>query len=499
MDLQFVFGNPVRRKKSKSLAKHKNSSKINRKEGKFVKIKAVRKRNPVHYKFTKPGKKNRYSKQFMSPGEVGEVKEVLRKWKALYSSAVKEGKPLTKITKKINQYNAFLAKSQQRMAEARDQKRGMTSEGWKAETVIKKIGPKHAIPTKVSAKKPEEKKILSKEEKKKLKAKALKRKPSKKKISKKKKVIKKKRKVTKRSKPMAKKRKVIKRKKISKKKRSAIARKAARARWGTKKKTAKKKVVRRKKAAPKKRKSVKKRVAAKKRKSTKKRKVRRMRTVATGKVKRGGKTYRIRTQMNPKRRNPMKMMDMFKPKNLFSDKGYGWTGLEGLGLFGGGALYGQVNKFASKVPYVRETLEKIPVVGPVIAPAMPILIVGTILNIMGKKQKIKAMEVIGRGLVGSAVVGIGVNAGEQIPGLKSTEAVAGYSNQLGTLPAPQQLGQYKESAADFGGVDYTPDMKGADNQMGGVDFSPESEADFGGVDYTSDGDADFGEVPEGLC
>lgn len=516
MDLQFVFGNPLRNKKTKSLAMRKKSSKINRKEDRLMKINVSKRTNPpVYYRFTKKGSKVRKSKTYMDREDRKNANLALDVLKKELEKASKNNEPLAALTKQINKIQTKISLSEVRSVEAREQKKKLKDQGWDAvlkstkrtKRVIAPFKPKKTLPPKV---------YFTKEQKKLLKRKALgkeltakqeaivrqlmkkpaKRKPVKRKTPKKAVTKKKTIKKTKRSKPVAKKRKAKKTKKLTTKQRSEIAKKASRKRkraLNLKKKEAekKRKAAKRRKATGRKKPVVRKKRKVSKKRKVAKRKSRKMRTIATGKVKRAGKTYRVRTQMNPKRRNPMKMANMFKPKNLFSEKGIGWTGLEGLGLFGGGALYGQVNKLASRVPFIRQALEKIPFVGPVVAPAIPTLLVGTILNILGKSQKIKAMEVIGRGLVGSAVVGIGVNAGEQIPGLKTIAApVAGYDNQLGAYDS-SQLGQYKESKADFGAVDYTP-------EVGGVDFAPEGEADFGGVDYTPEGESDFGGMPEGM-
>lgn len=141
------------------------------------------------------------------------------------------------------------------------------------------------------------------------------------------------------------------------------------------------------------------------------------------------------------------------------------------GLALGGLAYGAVNSLMAKVPGVNKVqsmLVKVPVIGT----SLPTLLLGAVLNAIGEKKKIKALQIAGSGLVGASIVGMGVNASQLIPGLKS---------------------------AALSGVDYT--MNGVDyTQMNGVTAYMDghqqlgSDADFG----TLGSDADFGEVPSGF-
>jgi hypothetical protein len=467
-------------------------------------------------------------KSFLVPQEMSEVRSQLKNWESERGKLKMAGKSTATASRQISKYKRKLKELGAGYERAKKKRDAMKAKGYAAKLIYEPV----KLPTEKAGKKPtgalqkevkqemkeelaELKQKQQRERKRRLKAKAV-GKPYKprKKVAKKKKKAKKRI----RRKPVAKKRKkkVTKKRKVAKKKRKVTRKK---------RKVAKKKrkVTRKKrKVAKKRRKPTKKRkVRRKKRKVAKKAKKRRTKRKVVKKAKRRKKVVRVGgkygaayvrkgktyIRVNPKRKrkrksykrrsNPMKVMDMFKPKNLFSEKGYGWTALEGAGLLTGGAIYGQANRIASRVPWVRNAVQSIPFIGPVVAPAILPLLMGSIMNYLGKKQKIKAVEVIGRGLVGSAIVGIGVNTGEMVPFLASSPAIAGYSQQLGGYDQQlgkydaHQLGEYKESPADFGGVDYTPEMSG-------VDYTPEGEADFGGVDYSPEGEADFGITPEGL-
>lgn len=172
----------------------------------------------------------------------------------------------------------------------------------------------------------------------------------------------------------------------------------------------------------------------------------------------------------------------------------GHTVAEAGSLALGGALYGVVNtSMARYAKPVHNILAKVPVVGS----SLPTLVAGALLNYLGERQGIAALQTVGKGLVGASVVGMGVNAAQMIPGLKGASPVSGVDYTLegddyGTLP--EGMGEGDE--ADFGGVDFTMEGHGqmGDDDYAGVDFTMEGygdEADFGD-------DADFGTTPEGL-
>ena len=172
----------------------------------------------------------------------------------------------------------------------------------------------------------------------------------------------------------------------------------------------------------------------------------------------------------------------------------GYSDLKELGsLAFGGAVHSTVNKAAVKyLPGVMAFVHKTPGLN-MIAPAVPSLAMGILLNFLGEKYKNEYAKLAGKGMIGSAVVGIGVVIGQKvnIPGLSGLDGVdytmegIGSDADFGYAALPEGMGD----DADFGGVDYT--MEGEDAQMGNYD----------GVDYTMEGygdDADFGTIPEGL-
>jgi len=195
-----------------------------------------------------------------------------------------------------------------------------------------------------------------------------------------------------------------------------------------------------------------------------------------------------------RRRNPILGEEgMMKAQNQFM-RYFGMDMKEAGSLALGGATYGLVNsllaRFASPV---HGALVKVPVLGS----ALPTLLVGAVINYFGERQKMDILKTLGKGLIGSSVVGMGVNAAQMIPGL--SPQMAGYeaAPQMGYDAAPQM--GYSRSGADFGGVDYTPDMRGVDYtpDMSGVDYTPDmsGDADFGEYEES---EADFGGYPEGL-
>jgi len=137
----------------------------------------------------------------------------------------------------------------------------------------------------------------------------------------------------------------------------------------------------------------------------------------------------------------------------------------------------------SKIPVIKtvhQQLLKVPVVGS----ALPTLLAGALLNFLGDKYKQKHVSMLGKGLVGAAVVGMGVNASQMIPGLKGMSGVdfTMGEGQLGLNEA--DFGE--DNPADFGEL-----IQYNDQAYSGVDFT------MGDVDYTPMGEddpADFGEL-----
>lgn len=315
-----------------------------------------------------------------------------------------------------------------------------------------------------------------------------------------------------------KKKKVTRKKKVSAKKKATRkkvrVKKAAtrRKKKATKKKATKRKVTRRKKSAVKK-KATKRRVkkaASKKRRSTKKkssgvkrRKSRKPRKVTLKK----GQSLVIKA--NPKKRRSKRKM---KKNPIFGggksmgkglEKWLGFSGME-IGSFAlGGAFYASSNQLLARfLAPVHSALASIPVVGP----ALPNILVGVGLHYLSGKSKNKMIKdtskAIGEGLIASSFVGIGVNAAQYVPGLAPALPAGGGASPLlmSGVDYTPEFGEYKQSAGDFGRgmgeVEYFPGtdtMTGDD--MGDVDYTQDQyvTADFGG-----EGEADFGEIPEGL-
>ncbi len=179
-----------------------------------------------------------------------------------------------------------------------------------------------------------------------------------------------------------------------------------------------------------------------------------------------------------KRNNPMSVAGM-------KVAGYDPMELAELGV--GGLFYGAANS------YISPMFARIPGLGQMagmLGGTVPALIVGIGANIIsdkiGNRQVKQALEFIGDGLLGAAVVGAGVH-------LSQTMLPAGFSG-VDYIPAMPGVNP------DYGGVDYTPDG----GYMSGVDFTPgmslpgqNPDVDFGKYAYEQDA-ADFGGVPEGL-
>lgn len=143
----------------------------------------------------------------------------------------------------------------------------------------------------------------------------------------------------------------------------------------------------------------------------------------------------------------------------------------------GGAVYGTVDGLAAQyAPAVYQMAAKIPVLGTTVVPAA----IGVALKIAGDKFKIKPLAMVGEGIVGAAVVAMGIQASAYLPGI--SKPVAGYA---GVDFTPSMRG-YARDGADFGNVDFTPGM-GSAPQLG-------LEAQMG----RDPGSADFGLIPEGL-
>lgn len=145
----------------------------------------------------------------------------------------------------------------------------------------------------------------------------------------------------------------------------------------------------------------------------------------------------------------------------------------------GGAVYGTVDGLAAQyAPAVYQMAAKIPVLGTTVVPAA----IGVALKIAGDKFKIKPLAMVGEGIVGAAVVAMGIQASAYLPGISKSTATAGYGN----VDFTPSLRGYARDGADFGNVDFTPGM-GSQPQLG---LEPQMGRD--------PGSADFGLIPEGL-
>jgi len=303
-----------------------------------------------------------------------------------------------------------------------------------------------------------------------------------------------------RSGKMAKKKKAKKAKKGKKLVVKSSPKKKRKSRKGAKKKSSpkkKKKKVSKKKSS---RKSSKKKVSKKKVSRKPRRKVSRKsrRKVSKVKSRKSRKSYKAKSRKGHKSsKKKSKKVKSIKAKGkgfslLFKanpggamsklEKITGMSMPEAGGLLVGGLAYGAVNSLLSKIPVVKTVhaqLLKVPVVGS----ALPTLLAGALLNLAGEKYKLKAASMLGKGLIGAAVVGMGVNASQLVPGLKGMSGVdlTMGEGQLGLDEA--DFGETNE--ADFGEL-----ISYNDQSYSGVDYT------MSGVDYTmgEDNPADFGEL-----
>ncbi len=148
----------------------------------------------------------------------------------------------------------------------------------------------------------------------------------------------------------------------------------------------------------------------------------------------------------------------------------------------GGALYSTVNQMVNKYlpASISHMLSSLPVIGPVIVPIAAGMACKFLSEKVPQRQAAKALDMIGEGLVGAAVVGAGVSLGQSvlpmIPGFApASPALSGINytpNMNGVFYTP-----------GLSGINYTPNMNGP--QMG---IMPRlngmgASADFGAADY----------------
>lgn len=484
MDLQFVWGNPRSKKSSRSLASRKTSGKNNKKHRKgksMAKRKSLKKKNPIYATYKKTDAPSKGKKQAgavrLTSAEASELRRRLevannnvKKLESL--SPANKKKPhkalIAKYKKSIPKIEKLLKTETMSTAEFKKEKDSFKNLGYSFDKLVKVEGNFFSRKKKRKAKKKGA--SVAKKKKKSTKKKA-------KKATAKKKSLK----AAKRKSLKTKKRKSLKPKK---------AKAASKKKYSSKKKkkySSKKK----KKYSSKKKKSSKK--VSKKKKYSSKKKSRR------GKKRKLKKSFTVNVTENPKRKIKRRGFKSLRRKSNplggvmnKIEQALGHSMAEAGSLALGGALYGVVNSSTAKyLPKVHQTLAKVPVIGT----ALPTLLVGALLNHLGQRQKINALSILGKGLVGASVVGAGVNASQMVPGLRP-------ATLKGVDYTMEGLGEGGE--ADFGAYDSLPDGlgEGGEADFGGVDYTME------GVDYTMEGygeggEADFGDdgydgEPEGM-
>lgn len=166
-------------------------------------------------------------------------------------------------------------------------------------------------------------------------------------------------------------------------------------------------------------------------------------------------------------------------------------------LLVGGAVYGTVDGLAAKyAPGIYAMAAKVPVVGTTVVPAA----IGVALNIAGKKLKVNALSLLGEGILGAAVVAMGIQASQYLPGI-APASTAGMRGVDFTPGRGVLMGGYARDGADFGNVDFTPGpgvLMGSQPQMGELVQNLGMNAQMGDTSILSRDGADFGLVPEGL-
>ncbi len=204
--------------------------------------------------------------------------------------------------------------------------------------------------------------------------------------------------------------------------------------------------------------------------------------------KRSGKVIVLRRKGQSVRikRNPVKRYSSTKLDSQLEK----YTGLhaEEVGsLLIGGALYGTVDSLLQKyIPQAYTMAAQIPVIG---TTAIPLLAAVGVK--MLNKGKIKPVDMVCEGLIGAAIVAMGVQASHLIPGL--APAAPAQTAGVDYTPGRGVMMGYARDGADFGNVDFTPGpgvMMGAQPQLG-------MQAQMGSSNASRNG-ADFGLIPSGL-
>ena len=469
--MQFVFGNPTKGKKK--MAKRKRSARkksVKRRRNPVTKTVTARKKVGTTLKGKSILSKKRTkvaSRTVLSKTEIGKMRKAAAGVSATIAqlsdlSSIAKGakkKTLTARLKKrratLRKLKGIIAKKKKDRTSAADYLRMMAKAAKEDGALAVKIEKEFKnVPGVTMAKK-----------------------------KKKKKTVRRKKKATKKRRKSA-----AKKKTASKKRRKKVVRKTA------KKKTRRKSTRRRtKKKVTKTTGSLrvgKKRTSAKISGATKK--LRKKGSSVRKKFRRGRKKYSASIRRtNPKRRNPV------LGQNIFSQfKALGPMAGQMSALMFGGAFYGYSNQLMSK--YARPVYDAFQAV-PVVGPTLPNLLLGIGMTMASKKVKQKmASEVlmtIGQGMIGSAAVGIGVNASQYVPFLSGGGMSGVQYTPMGNvsfIPGGGRSVAGSSSSGDFaaipsglGNVDFTP-------EMGSVDFTPEM-----GEYKQSASDYGF-ETPEGM-
>ena len=181
----------------------------------------------------------------------------------------------------------------------------------------------------------------------------------------------------------------------------------------------------------------------------------------------------------------------------------------------GGMFYSTVNGLvATYLPSgISSSLNSVPIVGPALVP----ILVGIGLKMGADKipnaQVAKAGDMLAEGLIGAAVVGLGVSFGQMLPFLNPTPVAAAApaaapstTTTSGVLYTPGMHG-INYTPNGMGGVNYTPNRMGIMPRLNGPQMGfPQlgNSADFGSADYgggagyteaNNFSNADFGDDP----
>lgn len=150
----------------------------------------------------------------------------------------------------------------------------------------------------------------------------------------------------------------------------------------------------------------------------------------------------------------------------------------------GGALYGTVDGLLQKyIPQAYTMAAQIPVIGTTAIPLLAAIGV-KLLN----KGKIKPLDMLAEGLIGAALVAMGVQASHLLlPAPAAPVAGVDYTPGRGVM-----MGGYARDGADFGNVDFTP---GPGVMMGQPQLGMQAQM---GTSNASRNGADFGLIPSGL-